>query len=388
MRKLSLQRMLSADRLDMDKNMKPRMNVYLTTAKRVFKYAYPVIRSLFEQNADSEVYLYLVSENLEDVDICRERELAGNYGGHITILRFDEEMARGKIVSASDHWPLGTLGCYWLFHELLPDDVDRILALESDAVVTGSLREFYDTDLTGFYAACPDPEHKPMGHRDLMERLGGDVLTFVVSLYDVKAIRRDFTLDQILNIDQYVVKEFGHSQQELTFGILFQNKIKFLSAADLCVEENSQSMEAMGYDYLKECEKTCKVLHFSSTQYKEKPWNPVYIMPGYAKWWQYAKESPYYKEYFEEQWKTYRNSIAQMEALKKNITYRNLLLMTLVVYAVLMAVAGAWLGKFAAEGLAVNPLVWLAVAAVVLVVAAGVAVLVRRVSVLVVSYKN
>lgn len=218
------------------------MNVYLTTAKSVFKYAYPVIRSLYEQNDDSEVYLYLVSEDLEEDDTQRERELAESYDGHIVILHFDEKMARGKHVSVSDHWPIGTIGCYWLFHELLPDDVDRILALESDAVVTGSLREFYDTDLTGYYAACPDPEHKPAAHRELMERLGGDVLTFVVSLYDVKAIRRDFTLDRILSIDQYVVKEFGHSQQELTFGILFQGKIKFMPAALLCVEENSQSI--------------------------------------------------------------------------------------------------------------------------------------------------
>lgn len=360
--------------------MKPRMNVYLTTAKKVFKYAYPMIRSLFEQNTDSEVYLYLVSENLEEEDVRTERELAQSHGGHIVILRFDEDMARGKIVSASDHWPLGTLGCYWLFHELLPDDVDRILALESDAVVTGSLREFYSTDLTGCYAACPDPEHKPVAHRELMKQLGGDVLTFVVSLYDVKAIRRDFTLERILSIDQYVVKAFGHSQQELTFGILFQDKIKFLPAADLCVEENSQSMEAMGYDYLVECEKTCKVLHFSSTQEKEKPWNPVYIMPGYERWWRYAKESPYYKEYFEEQWKTYRKKAAQTESLKKNITYRNLLLMTLAVYMMLMAVAGVWLMTLTTDGMPVNPLVWIAIAVVALAVAAGAAVAVRWVS--------
>lgn len=322
--------------------MQPRMNVYLTTAKRVFKYAYPVICSLFEKNADSEVYLYLVSENLEESDICAEQELAARYGGHIIILRFDEEMARGKIVAASDHWPLGTLGCYWLFHELLPDDVDRILALESDAIVTGSLREFYETDLQGYYAACPDAEHKPAAHRELMERLGGDLLTFVVSVYDVRAIRRDFTLDQILETDQFVVREFGHSQQELTFGILFRGRIKFLPAANLCVEENSQSMEAMGIDYLMACEKTCKVLHFSSTMEKEKPWNPVYVMPGYAKWWQYAEKSPYYKEYFGEQWKIYRKKIAETEALKKNITYKNVLFATLAAYTVLMLAAGIW----------------------------------------------
>lgn len=358
--------------------MQPRMNVYLTTAKRVFRYAYPVICSLFEQNADSEVYLYLVSENLEESDVRAERELAARYGGHIVILRFDEEMARGKIVSASDHWPLGTLGCYWLFHKLLPDDVDRILALESDAVVTGPLREFYDTDLTGYYAACPDAEHKPAAHRELMKRLNGDLLTFVVSVYDVQAIRRDFSLDQILETDRYVVREFGHSQQELTFGILFRDRIKFLPAADLCVEENSQSMAAMGIDYLMACEETCKALHFSSTAQKEKPWNPVYLMPGYAKWWRYAKESPYYQTYFEEQWKTYEKKRMETEALKKNITYKNVLFMTLTVYAVLMLAAGVWVMGTSKGFGAWQIFVWTAVTFGLLAVSLAAAVAVRR----------
>lgn len=364
--------------------MKPRMNVYLTTAKKVFIYAYPVLISLFEQNADSEVYLYLVSEDLQENDILQEQKAAEKYDGHISILHFDEEMAKGKIVSASDHWPLGTLGCYWMFHELLPKDVDRILALEADAVVTGSLREFYDTDLRGFYAACPDAEHKPVSHRKLMERLGGDTLTFVVSVYDVQAIRQDFTLDQILEADRYVVKEYGYSQQELTFGILFKGRIKFLPAPGLCVEENAQSMKVMGYDYLNACEKTCKVLHFSSTKYKEKPWNPVRMMPGYYEWWRYAQRSPYYQEYFEAQWEYCERKDKEDEVLKKNITYKNVLLMTLVVYTILVMAAGMiWMDMVSAR-----PFVWGLIATGTLFVAAGATFLFRRILILAMSRKS
>lgn len=358
-------------------SMKPRMNVYLTTAKRVFFYAYPVICSLFEKNQDSEVYLYLVSENLEEADIEEEKKLAESYGHHIIILHFDEEMAKGKIVSTSDHWPLGTLGCYWMFHELLPVDVERILALESDAVVTGSLRKFYDTDLTGFYAACPDTEHKPLSHRNLMERLGGDTFTFVVSVYDVQAIRKDFTLEQILEADQYVVKEYGHSQQELTFGMLFRGRIKFLPASDLCVEENAQSMKAMGYDYLTACEKTCKVLHFSSTKYKEKPWNPVCMMPGYYEWWRYAHKSPYFQRYFEKQWESYEHKEKEQEALKKNVTYKNVLLMAFFVYFALIMATGVVCVNMALTQSAV----WVFIAVGALLIAVAVAVLFRRISI-------
>lgn len=358
--------------------MKQRMNVYLTTAKRVLLYAYPTIWSLFEKNQDSEIFLYLVSENLEKSDIVEEQKLAEKYGHHIVILHFDEEMARGKIVGGvSDHWPLGTLGCYWMFHELLPEGVDRILALESDTIVTDSLRGFYDTDLSGFYAACPDAEHKPLSHRKLMEQLNGDVLTFVVSLYDVQAIRRDFTLEQILEADRQAVEVFGNSQQELTFGILFKNRIKFLPAPDLCVEENSQSMKAMGYDYLTACERTCKVLHFSSTKHLEKPWNPVCIMPGFYEWWKYAHESPYYKEYFESQWKNCERKEKEIEALKKNISYRNVLLMTLAVYILLIILAGIVLAKIVTE----YPLFWLFAAGGILILSAGITMAVRKISI-------
>ena len=322
-------------------NMRPRMNVYLTTAKKVIMYSYPTIISLFVNNQDSEIYLYIVSENLEETDIQEELKLADKYGHHIVILHFDENMAKGKVqIAQKGHWPIGTLGCYWMFHELLPGDVDRIMAIESDTVVIGSLREFYDTDLSGYYAACPDPQHKPESHRRLMERLDGDVLSFVVSLYDVNAVKNDFTLDRILEIDRYVVQEFGHSQQELTFGILLRGKIKFVPAQTLCVEENRQSMHEMGYDYLKECEKTCKVLHFSSFKDKGKPWDPVCIMPGFSGWWKYAQNSPYYKEYFTEQWKAYDRRAEKIEQLEKNITYRNVLAVTLIVYVSLMFIAG------------------------------------------------
>lgn len=349
--------------------MKPRMNVYLTTAKSVLCYAYPMIYSLFEQNRDSEVYLYLVSENLEEADILEEKKLADKYNAHVIILHFNEKMAEGKIISVSEHWPLGTLGCYWLFHELLPEDVDRILALEADAIVTGSLREFYDTDLKGYYAACPDPEHKPLSHRRLMERLKGDVLTFVVSVYDVEAIRQDISLEQILDVDRFVVKEFGHSQQELTFGILFKDRIKFMPAERLCVEENKQSMDYLGIEYLLGCERECKVLHFSSTREKEKPWNPVYIMPGYKEWWKYAEESPYYSKYFEKQWVSVKSRIGETEKLKVYITWKNILLMILMVYLVFLISAGIAFKM---------PLIWFILVVGMLALATGVTMLVRR----------
>lgn len=324
--------------------MKPRMNVYLTTSKKSLKYAFPAIKSLFVNNQDSTIYLYIVSEDLEDSDVLYESQLANAYGHQIIILYFDENMAKEKIICGNkEHWPLGTLSCYWLFHSLLPDDVDRIIAIESDTVTLSSLNDYYQTNFQDSYVICPGAEHKPENHKKLMKRLGGETLTFVMSLYNVEKIRKDFTLNQILAVDERVAKEFGHSQQELTFGILFKEKIKYLPGKISCVEENRQSMMELGYDYIILCEKSCKILHFSSFKDKGKPWNPVCIMPGYYQWWNYAQESPYYKAYFEEQWKVYDKIQDEQDKIKRNITYKNILLVTLFLFMILcMAINYIW----------------------------------------------
>lgn len=314
-----------------------RMNVYLTTGKKNYKYAYVAIRSLFERNRNSEIYLYIVSEDLEDSDLYYENELARQYGHHIVILRFDEEAASRYIkYGANDHWAIGAMSSYWIFHELLPREVDRIIVIESDTVVVGDFSEIYATDFEGAYAICPGPEHKPKSHREFMKKIGGECLTFVLSMYDVERIRKDFTLDDILNTDARIKELAGNSMMELTFGLLFAGKIKYIPARTACIDENERYMEELGYDYVLECEKTAKIIHFSSYSDYSKPWNPVFLVPGYREWWKYAVNSPYFKEYIEGQWRLYDKVRQEKSDIMKNISYRNILLCALAILYILL----------------------------------------------------
>lgn len=316
-----------------------RMNVYLTTGKKNYKYAYVAIKSLFEHNIDSEIYLYIVSEDLEESDLTYEYELAEQYGNHIIILRFDEKRAGEQVkLRATDHWAIGTMSSYWIFHELLPEEVDRIIVIESDTVVVGDLSEIYRTDFDGAYVVCPGSEHKPKSHRDFMAEIGGECLTFVLSMYDVNRIRKDFTLEEILKTDEYIRSKAGNSMMELTFGLLFKGKIKYVPGKISCIDENERYIEELGYDYLVECEKTAKIIHFSSYSDYSKPWNPVFLVPGYAKWWEYAVDSPYYKEYIERQWTYYNKTRKKQKEIEKNISYRNILIVAMILMTAALAV--------------------------------------------------
>lgn len=327
-----------------------RMNVYLTTGRKNYKYAYVAIQSLFEKNQNSEIYLYIVSEDLEESDLKYEYELAQRYGHHIIILRFDEAAAAQHIkFRAGDHWAVGAMSSYWLFHELLPEEVDRIIVIESDTVIVGDLTEIYATEFDGAYVICPGPEHKPQNHRDFMKKVRGDCLTFVLSMYDVNRIRRDFTLDDILQTDAKIRSMAGNSMMELTFGLLFAGKIKYIPARMACIDENERYMEELGYEYIAECEKTAKIIHFSSYSDYSKPWNPVFLVPGYREWWRYAADSPYYQEYIEQQWKIYDKTREKQAKIEKNISYRNILLctvilMTIILMVLCLVVRADWVG--------------------------------------------
>lgn len=326
--------------------MRKRMNIYITTSRNNLKYAYVSIKSLFINNQESEIFLYVVSEDLTLEDMKHEEELAYQFRHHIIILRFDEGLAKEYIhIKEGQHWPIGTMSSYWLFHQLLPEEVDRIMVIESDTVTIGSLSEIYHTNLEGYYAACPGPEHKPKNHRSFMGKIGGDCLTFVLSLYNVNKIREDFTLKDILKTDEVIKKTSGNSQMELTFGLLFHGKIKYIPGIRSCLDENIKYMEELGYDYIVDAESKVKLLHFSSYSNYSKPWNPVQIMPGYHIWWEYAQESPYYKEYFQEQWKIYNKTIEKQKKINKNITYRNLLLCINAIFFIMAAFTNSLLVK-------------------------------------------
>lgn len=61
-----------------------------------------------------------------------------------------------------------------------------------------------------------------------MQSIGGDTLTFVLSMYDVNKIRQNFTSKDILNTDEQVKKLAGYSQMEFTFGLLLKDHIKYV----------------------------------------------------------------------------------------------------------------------------------------------------------------
>lgn len=319
--------------------MKSRINIYMPADKNYLKYCWVAIASLFRVNQNCDIYVYIVSEDIEEDDMIYLRKLEKEYQQHIVLIQFNAEEAREKAgLKAVGRWPIGLYSCYWLFHYLLPEEVDRIMTIEADTVSVASIEKIYNIDLEDMYAASQGPEHSPKRHLKVSNDMGGDFLSYNLSIYNVKKIREEIEFSTILEKDREAHRALGYSQQEWTLGLLFKGKIKYFSAATACLHENCKSIEELGIKYIIEAEKKCALLHFPSYADNAKPWNPVYIMPGFIQWWDVARNSPYFEEYFLNQHLMYEKKCKEAEALKKNISYLNISICTYVVMLLILEI--------------------------------------------------
>ena len=134
---------------------KPILNVSLAFDEKYTRFAYVCIYSLLTNNAASNVHLYILQYDLTDESRLLLLNLAKQFDAHIEFLYVKKSLF-SKRLPITNKWPIEV---YFrlLLTDLLPKEVDRIIYLDSDIIVNGSLTEMYNTDMAGYnIAGCYD----------------------------------------------------------------------------------------------------------------------------------------------------------------------------------------------------------------------------------------
>ena len=275
-----------------------RMNIGLNMTKTFIKYSYVLLKSIFENNIDYNVHIYVFSGNIEKNDLSDIKDLATYYGGEVILLTVSPKLI-GKIFrnELPEH-PLYMHTFYFMF-ELLPNDVERILVMDSDMVVKKSLSELYETDFEDNYVVClnGDCVSDTPKWQETFRKLGTDFFSAICALYNVKKILKDFTLDDIIAADARVNEVFGRSNEEWGFAVLFNGKIKYVSEKIYgfgMLPGNISKFSDMTFKEIKNFCDGVVALHYHRAHPWEKP-----MIPTQKYWWEYAKQTPYYDEFLE-----------------------------------------------------------------------------------------
>ena len=130
------------------------MNVLIASNRDYLKYTMVMLYSLFMNN-DVSIDVYMPYNNLRNEDIVMlESFISFFQDKHFHPIKLDGEF--DKSVTSHNNISIET---YYriLAIDLLPKDIDRILYLDVDMIIQGSLESLYWGDLTGYpFLVCED----------------------------------------------------------------------------------------------------------------------------------------------------------------------------------------------------------------------------------------
>src|SRR6185369_16511213 len=120
----------------------PIVNVVFGSDKGYIAHLAVALCSLFENNPDLALSVYILNSDIDPRSWKKIQSIADRYDQKLIDLKVSEKDLEGLVTTW--HFTLATY--YRLF---IPEklSVDRVLYLDVDIVVNGSIRELYRTDL-------------------------------------------------------------------------------------------------------------------------------------------------------------------------------------------------------------------------------------------------
>ena len=112
--------------------------------------------SLFENNKDLAICVYLLSDHMPKEELNKFEVLALKFSQEIHILDIPplEKLAQNKLYSSKDEeWPTLVFTRMFLT-KILPKNIKKVLCLDGDTVIMGSIKSLFDTDINNYAAAA------------------------------------------------------------------------------------------------------------------------------------------------------------------------------------------------------------------------------------------
>lgn len=130
--------------------MKGNINLLVTIDKNYIPYMNVMISSMLFSNPENYFYIYIIQSSLAEEDVSETRKIAGNRAEVILINADEVNLENAPTTS---RYPKEIY--YRIFAaKYLPEKLDRILYLDPDIIVNGSLNELYNINMDGMYFAA------------------------------------------------------------------------------------------------------------------------------------------------------------------------------------------------------------------------------------------
>ncbi len=191
----------------------------IVTNSKYLPYTYVMLFSLFQKHPGTEVDVYLPYEDLTDAEISGLSSFCASYPGkrlHPLYVgtAFKEQVQSRNGINVETYYRI--LGL-----KLLPENMDRILYLDVDMVIKGSLLPLYETNLSGkAFAVCEDIFGKINGFHEANKRRLSippeySYFNAGVMLFNLTLLRKENAADRMLENIYRDYERYEYNDQDV-----------------------------------------------------------------------------------------------------------------------------------------------------------------------------
>lgn len=269
------------------------MNICTAVNSKYLRYLYVMLTSLFENNVDGDIDVYVLQADLSDIEKESLNILAEKYAQRVNCIRIDTKRFIENLPTTLKF----SLETYFrlLLVEILPE-IDRLLYLDVDIIVRKSLRDLYNTVISDEYiAACKDMimPYMNMDYQRRFNRFGKiSYFNAGVMLMNLNTIRRDFVFEDFMRVARDLDYNLPDVDQDILNYLMWDN-VKWVDEE----KYNHMPVSVLMDHSEKKHESDPVIVHFAALN----PWAWGPKSEIYKEWWGYAKKTPFYTELLEEQ---------------------------------------------------------------------------------------
>lgn len=263
------------------------INLLICTDEKYAPYYGILLTSLFDTNKNEKFKIYVFTLGLSKETTEKFELLTSQYGATIDIIEIDEQRLKQCPIREGDHV---TLSAYLrlLAPLFLPNELNKILYLDGDIIVNGSLKELWEFNINNYAigAVIDEAFFDEDRHKLLNLDLNIPYINSGVLLINIKYWRQHNVVFRCMEcIETQSERLLFHDQD--TLNIVLQNEIVLLPITYNC---------QFGFIYKQLHDKLPEKIRESIYEIKDNP--KIIHFSGQGKPWQKFSRHPY-KSYFD-----------------------------------------------------------------------------------------
>ena len=253
---------------------KMEINILVTLNEVYIPHLNTLLYSVLSSDPDIYLRVYLLHTSVRDQSLIKTRQILDSMGGELICINADELTLDGA--PTTERFPKEIY--YRIFvAKFLPEDIDKVLYLDPDIIVKGSLKKLYSMDISDHYFAAASHNGafmRAINGRRLKMKKSAPYINSGVMLINLKKLRREQVYSEVFSFIEDNKKRLILPDQDI-ISALYGDKILELDPYIYNMTERQfvySKLVGKGID-MEWIENNTVIIHYCG---KNKPWRRKY----------------------------------------------------------------------------------------------------------------